>query len=531
VNRLPALLVTPPVTLEERYGSLSSAGSSLPPFALMWLAATARQEGFESAILDAEAERLTVDLAVRRILEIDPFVVGFTASTLSISRAAAVASKLKEARPDILTVIGGPHFTALPEKTLSLYDGFDLGAYGEGERTWVEILSCRRDSGDPARIQGVVVRTPSGFVKTQPRPVIETLDSLPQPAWDLLPPLTRYYQPSALRQHRLPASSLVTTRGCFGRCTFCDNSVFGRRVRAFSAEYVMEMVRYLVDRWGVRTITFYDDNFVHHRQRLKNLLDQLAGSFDLTWSANCRVDVVDPECLAEMKKAGCWQLSWGIESGAQEILDREAKHVTIDQIRRALGWAHDLSISNKGFFIIGHPGETTRTIEKTIELALDLPLDDFQMSFLTPFPGTEIHAESSKYGVLDEDWDRMNMWTPVFVPHGLTRDELIHWQKTAIRKFYFRPRILARYLSELTSWSRWKAFLRGAWAVLKALLSPGQRGVPVQGCGRSLDRSVGPSECPDSHSPDETTRPDARSNETAPQPPSVKSCARLPSST
>ena len=114
------------------------------------------------------------------------------------------------------------------------------------------------------------------------------------------------------------------------------------------------------------------------------------------------------------------------------------------------------------------------SIKRTIDLALELPLDDFQMSFMTPFPGTEIYRNWRNYGTLSEDWDRMNMWTPVFIPKGLTKEDLISWQKTAIRRFYFRPKILKRYVGELTSISRWKAFVRGAMAVTRALLSSGE---------------------------------------------------------
>ncbi|MBI4864349.1 MAG: cobalamin B12-binding domain-containing protein [Candidatus Riflebacteria bacterium] len=476
----PAVLVNPPITLQERYGKLSAAGSSLPPFALMGLASYARENGFESAIVDAEALRLTVDETVEAIVALDPWVVGFTATTLSVGRAAEVAEKLKEARPDLPTVIGGPHFTALPEPTLSLYRQFDVGAFGEGEETWRELLTGLRSgdgSSDLAKIDGLVLRQGPAVVRTRPRAPIEPLDRLPLPAWDLLPELNRHYQPSALRQHRSPTSALVTTRGCFGSCTFCYNSVFGRRVRAFSAGYVLRMVRHLVERFGVRDITFYDDNFVHPRQRLRELFSMVrAEGIDLTWSANSRVDVVDRELLTTMRESGCWQLSWGIESGDQRILDHEAKHITIEQVRRALDWSHRAGIRNKGFFIIGHPMETPETIAKTIELALQLPLDDFQMSFLTPFPGTQVFAQASQYGTMTEDWDRMNMWTPVFVPNGLTEDDLVSWQKTAIRRFYFRPRIVLGYLAKLDSLARWRAFARGALAVLGALL-PGRAAV------------------------------------------------------
>ena len=312
MHKRPAVLVNPPVTLQERYGKLSTAGSSLPPFALMWLASYARESGFESAICDAEALGLTVSETAQSILDMNPWVVGFTASTLSIAKAAAVAKKIKEARSDIHTIIGGPHFSATPKKTLELYPEFDMGCQGEGEETYKEILQCLEAGGSVSRVAGTLTRLDGGIYQAPPRAVIDPLDKLPMPAWDLLPDLVKHYQPSALRQHRSPASSLVTTRGCFGACTFCDNSVFGQRVRGFSADYVYRMVKHLVDKYGIRYITFYDDNFAHHKHRLRELMGLWKANLDVTWSANSRVDVVNQDCLELMNAAGCWQISWGI---------------------------------------------------------------------------------------------------------------------------------------------------------------------------------------------------------------------------
>ena len=470
-DRGPAVLVNPPVSLQERYGRLATAGSSLPPFALMWLAAAARNQGFDSAIVDAEAEILGPDETAKRILDLNPSAVGFTASTLSIDKAAAVAKLIKEASPRTPCVIGGPHFNAAPFKTLELFPDFDMGAIGEGEDTWVDLLNCFQAGDDLRKVKGMLLRQDGTVVQTLPRPIEEDMDRIPMPAWDLLPDLTSHYQPSAMRQHRSPASSLVTTRGCFGKCNFCDTSVFGQRVRGFSADYVFEMIRYLVEQHGVRYITFYDDNFAHQKNRLRKLMDKLKdAAYDLTFSVNSRVDVVNPETLGLLAESGCWQISWGIESGSQEILDKTAKHVTVEQIRKALAWSHEAGINNKGFFIMGHAGETLQSIQETIDLALELPLDDFQMSFMTPFPGTEIHTNLDQYGVMDENWKDMNMWTPVFVPHGLTKADLIRWQKTAIRKFYFRPHIIMNYLKSIDSLARFQALSRGFITVLKALI-------------------------------------------------------------
>ena len=469
------LLVQPPLSREERYGVLSAGGSSLPPFGLAWLAATAREMGHSVAILDGEVEGLGESGTVERILSIKARLVGFTATTISIGRAGNIAKGLKEKGFDGKILIGGAHVTAVPEKTLSTYEAFDLAVLGEGEATLRELLPRLLDDKDISEVKGLAIRQEQGVKRTPPRPFLELseLAALPLPAFDLLPPLTKAYQPSALRTHRLPSCSLVTTRGCGGQCTFCDNTVFGRRIRAFPAEYITEMVARLVKDYGVRDLTFYDDNFVVNRKRLKHFCSLLKKEkFDLTWSCNARVDVITEELIETVKTAGCWQMSVGIESGDQGILDEECKGITLQQVRKAVNLLANNGIRTKGFFMVGHPGETVETAEKTIRFALELPLDDFQMSFLTPFPGTCIYHEVDKWGTLTENWEEMNMWTPVFIPNGMTREELVQLQSKAMRSFYLRPRIMWRYLMTcLTKPSVIGAVFRGGMALLGGIFS------------------------------------------------------------
>ena len=474
------LLVQPPLSREERYGVLSAGGSSLPPFGLAWLAATAREMGFTVAILDGEVEGLGEEGTIDKVLAARAKVVGFTATTISIGRAGNIAKGLKKRGYEGKILIGGAHVTAVPEKTMQAYEAFDVAILGEGEATLRELLPLLLDGGGIDGVAGLAVRQDKEIKRTPPRPFLELseLASLPLPAFDLLPPLTKAYQPSALRTHRLPSCSLVTTRGCGGQCTFCDNTVFGRRIRAFPAEYITEMVARLVKDFGVRDLTFYDDNFVVNRKRLKHFCSLLEKEkFDLTWSCNARVDVITKELIETVKAAGCWQMSVGIESGVQQILDRECKGITIEQVKKAVSLLSANGIKTKGFFMVGHPGETYETAEQTIRFALDLPLDDFQMSFLTPFPGTCIYHEVEKWGTLSENWEEMNMWTPVFIPKGMTREELVTLQSKAMRSFYLRPRIMWRYLMTcLTKPSVIGAVFRGGMALLGGIFSKERAG-------------------------------------------------------
>jgi len=169
-----------------------------------------------------------------------------------------------------------------------------------------------------------------------------------------------------------------------------------------------------------------------------------------------------------MKRAGCWQISFGIESGSQEILTTIHKNVTLEQIARAVSLCREAGILSKGFFIVGHPGETRHTLQQTLDFALQLPLDDISATMLTPFPGTEIYERAAEFGEFDSDWSRMNLLNTVFIPHGLTREALEQSQREMLRRFYLRPRIILGYLRRLAANP---AMLKGLAAGARAFFS------------------------------------------------------------
>lgn len=171
-----------------------------------------------------------------------------------------------------------------------------------------------------------------------------------------------------------------------------------------------------------------------------------------------------------MKRAGCWQISFGIESGCQHILDFIKKGTRIPTIKNALKMTRDAGIMPKGYFMIGHLIETEDTIRKTIDFAKEVALDDFQMSFLVPFPGTEIYKVAHKYGSFDNDWSKMNIWTPIFIPHGLTRQDLETWSKRAFREFYFRPRQISNFVRRAFRPAYFRKYFKDGLTAFKFLL-------------------------------------------------------------
>jgi radical SAM superfamily enzyme YgiQ (UPF0313 family) len=170
---------------------------------------------------------------------------------------------------------------------------------------------------------------------------------------------------------------------------------------------------------------------------------------DISWSCNGRVEAVKPETLKIMKQAGCWQIAYGIESGEQRILDIAKKGITVEEIKCAIQWTHEAGIFSKGFFILGFPQESEETLQRTIDFARELKLDDVSISLMTPFPGTEIYKWGDKYGSFERDWKKMNLLDAVYIPQGLTGEKLLSYQKKFLREFYLRPRILLSYLKRI----------------------------------------------------------------------------------
>ena len=466
------VFVNPPISLEERYGKLSSSGSMAPPLGLCHLASVCRDEGFTTAIVDANPLALSHSQVVEEVFSYHPDVIGITASTVSIQSAARIADMIKERDSHKHVIIGGPHITAVPASTMEQYGSFDTGVIGEGEVTIVELLFSLHAGGDLSSIPGVIFHDDGRIALNKKRKPITNLDALPMPAWDLLPELRHFYKPVSLSYKQLPSTSFITSRGCSGKCTFCDRTVFGNVCRGFSAEYLFEMVKELYVRYNIRDILFDDDNLILFKPRLAKFCELLlASELDLTWACNARVDIVDVETLRLMAEAGCWQIAYGIESGSQEILDVLKKGITLEQIRSALIMTRESGIQTKGFFMIGSPLETPKTIEETIRFTLELPLDDFQTTFFTPLPGCELYETIETYGKLEDDWSKMSMWYPVFVPNGMSRDELILHAKRAFRRFYFRPEIIWGYLKALRKPGAFTKLAVGVYSMLRYQIS------------------------------------------------------------
>ena len=444
------LLVNPPITLEERYGSFASVGSQAPPLGLCYLAASVRNKGYSVGIIDAPALDMDITRTVAEIAATEADLIGITASTVSIFRASELAKAIKKSGVQAPILLGGPHVSSLPRETLEEFSEFDIGVLSEGEYTVPEIISWHKEGGSIADIAGLVYRRENEVVLSPPRGNIMDLDSLPYPAWDLLPSIHKYYKPSPHSYLKLPSTSLMSSRGCNGTCTFCARPFMGEKYRAHSAEYTVGMVDHLVKTYGIRDIMFYDDNFLLDKKRVIKICELLlAKDYKVSWSCLARTEITSDELFGLIKKAGCWQIAFGIESADQGILETIKKRATVERMAEVIRKTNEAGIHSRGYFMIGSPGETEETIEKTTRFIQESGLKDFHVTFCTPMPGAELFDTAHNYGEFSQDWKKLGFWDPVFIPKGMTKEQLIDHHRRMYRKFYLRPSIFFRYMLKL----------------------------------------------------------------------------------
>jgi anaerobic magnesium-protoporphyrin IX monomethyl ester cyclase len=460
------ILVYPPISLRERYSSdIGHSGGQQIPLGVYYLASAVRQAGHNVCVIDGEAQGMTVAAVGAKALEYGPDIVGISSTTVAFHRALETAREIKACIPDIPVVIGGPHVTAVIEDVLR-HPEFDFAVYGEGEETLKELLDTLAGGGNLSLVRGMAFRNNGVPTINASRPFIEDMDVIPFPAYDLIADFT-LYNPPPTNYKRLPVTNVITSRGCPNHCTFCGHSAFGRSLRQRSPENIAAEIELLYNRYHVREIAFVDDSFTIRPVRIRDLFEILNNKkIHFPWTCMSRINSVDFETIKFMRDQGCWHISFGIESGNADILRLIKKDISLSDTRKVIGWCHQLGIRTKGFFIIGHPGETLATIDQTIQTAIALPLDDVVVTLNTPLPGTEQYQTAEDYGSMEKgDWSRFNMWNPVFVPKGLTANILLGKHQEFYRRFYLRPRIMVRYVWSFLS----RAGLRRAMSIIRSI--------------------------------------------------------------
>lgn len=468
---LKVLLVNPPY--KEVYAKVE-LDEVVPPLGLAYLASYLRENAIEVDIYDANALGTNID-KLKEKLPKDFDIIGVPSFTPSISKSAKALQIGKEINPDCVTLMGGPHITGLPEGTMDSYPVIDVGVLGEGEVTTLELVRALEAKSDLRKINGIIFREKNELVETPRRDFIEDLDVLPFPAYDLLP-MDRYQLPL----HHVgfgrnidikPFFLMFTSRGCPFRCTYCASKVmWGRKVRYRSAENIIKEIDYLVEHHGIRVLDFADDIFTLNKKRLSTILDMLIErDYNLHFNCLSRVNTISKEEALKLKKAKCYLIRFGVESGSQKILDMMKKDITISQIKNAFRLTREAGISSSASFILGHPGETQETAKETIDLAKEINPAMAHFFIAIPLVGTELYSMARENNfIVNENWEFWKQMpeTPVIRTEELAPEDLVDIRKKAYREFYIRPSYILTSISRIRNVGQIKLYLKGLKAVL-----------------------------------------------------------------
>jgi radical SAM superfamily enzyme YgiQ (UPF0313 family) len=432
-------LINPPWFTNKSGNIWSNIRGIFPSLGLISLAAVLEKEGISVDVIDFFALSLCWKGLEEKIKFLDHDYFGITITTPIANNGYRISRIIKKFHPDSKVIFGGVHATAIPEEPFK--EGMaDFVVRGDGEETLVKLLG-RVPFKD---ISGLSYKDKDKICHIQPNGLIADLDTLPFPAYHKLN--LKLYRPAVGAYKRLPAINMVTTRGCVGKCTFCNSANI--RLRRRSAENTLEDIKILSHIYGIKEIAFYDDTFTVYPSSLIKLCDLLIkNKIDITWSCFARTDCVTFEILKKMKAAGCHQVMYGIESASEEVLKNIKKSVHKSAIKDIIDMTRRLGIVVRCTFMFGNPGETEEIIDETIKYSIELDPDIALYNITTPYPGTEMFqwAKKNSY-LLTENWDDYNLSDPIMRLPTIEAGILKKKYRQAFVVFYFRPKFILRRL-------------------------------------------------------------------------------------
>jgi radical SAM superfamily enzyme YgiQ (UPF0313 family) len=429
-----------------------------PPLSLAESAAVLRNADFEVRAVDAPTEGWGIPEFLEHLKQINPELVVLAVSTPSFPQDIATIQEIRQALPQTVIAAFGIHVSVLPDDSFAAAPGLDAIIRGEPEYSLKSFAESLKSDGRIQPNPGVSVRR-NGMIEHGPdREFIEDLDALPFPAWDLFP----------VREYRLPFVGrpflLVTTaRGCPYPCSFCvAKSYYGQKVRRRSPKRVVEEIRWTMKQFNIRDFFFWSESTTLGKESMLELCKEVrAVTPKIQWVCNSRVDHVDDELLAAMRAAGCWMLSFGVESGNQGILDRSRKRQTLAQTREAVALARKHHFQIAGHFVLGLPGETPVTLSETLKLSLELDLDYAQFYCAAPWPGSDLFQEACREGwIQNHDWSSFDQSHAILNYPQLSSLDIQAFRDRAVKAFYLRPKLIVRTVARLRRPSEALRFLK-----------------------------------------------------------------------
>ncbi len=437
-----------------------------PPLDLMMISGYLRKEGFCNILIDANASRKTIDDVRENIKKESPDVVLFSTSTCTIYKDLLVAKAAKEVNPSVITVAIGTHVMALLENTFKESEYLDAIIYsGEWEQAALNIVN---NPADIKNAKGIALRVPDGTIaRTDIQTPMKNLDDLGFPAHDKLEK-ELYRDPTA---KRFPKTMVMGQKACINNCSFCcQPAFFGAPVlRQRSVEHFLEELIW-VQSLGFREVMFNDATLTADMQWAAALFEgMIRSNIDLTWNCSTRADRVNDEILKLMKKAGCHTIALGMESVDPAVLKNIRKNIKSEQVREAVSLIRKHGMDTIVFCVVGFPGETRESIEKTTSFLTTLDTTFITLGIAVPVPGTDFYkyVEENNY-LLTKDWSMYDpMKKPVFSYPLLSADEIAHYSAYGLRRFYLRPKYIFSRLKSIRSASEAAAYFRNFVGFMK----------------------------------------------------------------
>lgn len=439
-----------------------------PPMGLLYIKAAIEHSRHESVFLDANVEGWDHEETARHALSHGPDVIGLQAMTFTFPDAYLVAKALKRINPAIPIVIGGPHPTIYPKETAAL-EAVDFAFAGEGEVNFVHFLDNFHNLDEGAAIPGVARKVKGKVEYTPSRGLLRDLDSVRFPARGA----SRYDRYSSVLAKRNPITVMITSRGCPFQCIFCNR--MGRQYRYHSAAYVLREIEEILT-LGIKEVFIHDDTFTLKRERVKEICEGIIRNrYDFVWEARTRVDCVDEELLALMRRAGCHRLSFGVESGSERVLQSMRKGIDLKRVENVFSWCKREGIVSLADFMFGNLDEELEDINKSVAFLKKLHPDYVQFSICSPYPGTPLYELGLERGLIPHDvWlefarNPMKEFKSPIWTQNFTEEELVKITAEAYKAFYIQPAFIMKQLLNIRSLKQFKTMARAFTGIVRKL--------------------------------------------------------------
>ncbi len=454
---------------ESAYGI--NEGTVEPPIGIGYLAAVAEEKGVSCRIIDANVLQMKKEGVFSQIQSDMPAIVGISVNLYSYQDVLQLTRQIKKEFPDIVILWGGPTPSSTPLKVME-ESMADAVVAGEGEDTFAEIIGRYKEKKPLfAGVKGVYYRDSGKVIANGPRDFIKDINRLSFPAYHLFPDLNNY----KMKARKRPVAPLITSRGCFYQCVFCSKDVFKNMCRMRSSESVIQEVDVLVKKYGVKQIDILDDNFTSDKKRTEQILDLLIERhYDLciNLQTGVRTENLDENIIRKMKKAKIWKMGIGVESGDPVVLKKIKKHLDLRRVLEVTRMAKKMGIEVYGFFIIGLPGDTAESMQKTIDFAIKMNPNIANFCIAIPFPGTELYETIKREGrflINVDDGIKTGFYAnEVFYElPGMDKEVILKYYKKAMRDFYARPGKIFELLAAIRSKDELKWLFGTGFSVIK----------------------------------------------------------------